>query len=117
MSLICSISDGMFPSQSAPKVPLHPNKDIIFIMELYKLQKIERKSTRSSLGSKTQTLYFWNNHTKLTLKHYIGVLFATWSAIFCVNFLGKLEKIQEFRFCDLGESNKDTDICKCSCQL
>ena len=29
MSLICPISNGMFPSQSAPKVLLDPNKDII----------------------------------------------------------------------------------------
>ena len=34
MSLIwCPISNGMFPSQSAPKVLLEPNKDIRFIME------------------------------------------------------------------------------------
>ena len=33
------------------------NKDIILIMESYKLHKIGRKSTRSSLGSKTQKLH------------------------------------------------------------
>ena len=45
MTLICLFSNGMFPSQSAPKVILHPNKDFIFIMEVIKLNKI---------GSKTQ---------------------------------------------------------------
>ena len=62
MSLISPISNGMFSSQSAPKVLLGSNKDIIFIMELHELHKNWRKSTRSSLGSKTQTLYFWNNY-------------------------------------------------------
>ena len=62
MSFIRAISNGTFPSQSAPKVLLDPNKDLIFIMELYELHKIGRKSTRSSLGNKTQTLYFQNNH-------------------------------------------------------
>ena len=55
MSLICTISNGMFPYQNAPKVLLDPSKDTIFMMELYKLHKNERNSTRSSLGSKTQT--------------------------------------------------------------
>ena len=45
MTLICLFSNGMFPSQSAPKVILHPNKDFIFIMEVIKLNEI---------GSKTQ---------------------------------------------------------------
>ena len=62
MSFIRAISNGTFPSQSAPKVLLDPNKDLIFIMELYELHKIGRKSTRSSLENKTQTLYFQNNH-------------------------------------------------------
>ena len=61
-----------FP-KCAPKELLDPNKDTIFIMELYKLHKIGRKSTRSSLGSKTQTLYFWNNYSKLTLKNYLKI--------------------------------------------
>ena len=74
MFLICPISNGMFLSQSAPKVLLDPNKDIRFIMELYKLHKIGRKTTRSSLQSKTQTLYFWTNYFKLALKSYVGVL-------------------------------------------
>ena len=76
MSLICAISNGMFLSQSAPcplyalfqmecsfpKVLLELNKNIGFVMELYKLHKIERKSSRSGLRSKTQSLYFWNNY-------------------------------------------------------
>ena len=74
MSLICPISNGIFPSQSAPKVLLDLYKEIIVIIELHKLHKIGRKSTRSSLGSKTQTLYFWNNYSKLALKNYMGVL-------------------------------------------
>ena len=73
MSIIFPISNGMFPSQNAPKELFDLNKDIIFIMELYKLYKIGRKSTRSSLGSKTQTLYFWNNYSKLTLKNYLKI--------------------------------------------
>ena len=51
MSLICPISNGIFPYQSAPKVLIDPNKDII-IMELYKLHKIGRKSTRSKMQNK-----------------------------------------------------------------
>ena len=49
MTLVCPVSNGMYAYQSAPKVMLHPNKDFIFIMELYKLEKIGRKSTRKSL--------------------------------------------------------------------
>ena len=37
MSFLSPIGNGMYPSQSAPKVPLEPNKVFIFIMELYKL--------------------------------------------------------------------------------
>ena len=39
-SLICPISNEMFPSQSAPKVLFGSNKAIIFIMELHTLHKI-----------------------------------------------------------------------------
>ena len=74
MSLICPISNGIFPSQSAPKVLLDLYKEIIVIIELYKLHKIGRKSTRSSLGSKSQTLNLWNNYSKLALKNYMRVL-------------------------------------------
>ena len=74
MSFICPIYNGMFLSQSAPKVLLDPNKDIRFIMEFYKLYKSGRKTTRSSLQSKTQTLYFWTNYSKLAQKSYAGVL-------------------------------------------
>ena len=74
MSLICPIFNGMFPSQSAPKVLLEPNKDIRFIMELYKLHKIVRKATRCSLQSKTQTLFFQTNYSNLALKNCIGAL-------------------------------------------
>ena len=56
MPLICPISNGMFPSQIAPKVFLDPNTDIIFTMEMRKLHKIGRQPTSSSLESKTQTL-------------------------------------------------------------
>ena len=73
-SLKCPISNVVFPSQSAPKVFLDLNKDIICIMELYSLNIIGRKSTRSSLEAKTHTLYFWNNYSKVVLKNYIGVL-------------------------------------------
>ena len=79
-----------FPYQDAPKVLLNTTKDIIFIMELYKLHEIERKSTRCSLGSKTQNLCFWNNYSKLALKNYIGVL--QHGLPYCVNFVGKFEK-------------------------
>ena len=61
MNHIFHISNGMFPSQGAPKVIHHQNKDFIFIMELYKLAKISRKSTRKSLRSKTKTQHVWNN--------------------------------------------------------
>ena len=79
MPYICPVSNGIFPSHSTPKVLLDPIKNIIFIMELYKLHKVGRKSTRSSLGSKTQTLHVWNNYFKLARD------FATWFAIFCAN--------------------------------
>ena len=105
MSLICPISNGMFPSQSVPKVLLEPKKDFIFIMELYKLNKFGRKSTKGSLQSKTETLYVWNNDSKLALKNYI-----LWG------FRGKIRRIhwnypktlflEEFGFCDLGQSRK-----------
>ena len=39
-------------------VILGPNKDTIFIMEFYKLHKIGRKSTRSSLEEKHKTCMF-----------------------------------------------------------
>ena len=45
---IC-ISNGMFPSKSAPKVLLEASKNFILIVELYKLHKNWRKSTKSSL--------------------------------------------------------------------
>ena len=49
----------MFPPQGAPEVLLDPNKDIMaFIMALYKLHKIGRKSTRSSLGGKHKPYMF-----------------------------------------------------------
>ena len=75
-----------FPSQSAPKVLLDPNKDFIFIMELYKLSE---QSARSSLQSKTQTLHVWYNYFKLALKNYIGnmVCHIPWE------FHGKIQKI------------------------
>ena len=65
MFLIFPISNGMFPSQSAAKVLLESNKN---------LHNIGRKSTKSSLQSKTETLHIWNNDSKLSLKNYIGVL-------------------------------------------
>ena len=74
ISLICPISNGMFPSQSAPKVLLEPNKNFISNMELYNLHKIGRKSTKISLQNKTETLHIWNSNSKLALKNYIGVL-------------------------------------------
>ena len=74
MSLIYPILNGIFRSQNAPKVLLDSNKNIILIMESYKLHKIERKSARSRMGSKTQILHFWNNFSKLNLKSYIRAL-------------------------------------------
>ena len=74
VSITCPISNGMFPSQSAPKVILHPNKDFIFIIQLHKLDKISRKSTTESLQSKTQTLHVWNNYYKLALTNYVEVV-------------------------------------------
>ena len=98
MSLICPISNRMFSSQSAPKELLDPNKCIsksilyllwhctncIKLAENHTAQKMKFSikdffifcavSTRSGLESKTQTLYFWNNYSKLVLKNYIGVL-------------------------------------------
>ena len=58
MTLICPILNGMFPFQIAPKVTLHPSMDFIFIMEFYKLDKIDRKSTRKSLQSKHKRCMF-----------------------------------------------------------
>ena len=60
MLLTCPISNGMFPSQRAATVLLERNKNFIFIMELYKFCKIGRKSSKSSLQSKTQTLHILN---------------------------------------------------------
>ena len=74
MSLICPISNGMSLYQGAPKELPDPSKDIIFIMELYTLHKNGKNSTRSSLGSKTQTLHVWNNYSKLALIYYIRIL-------------------------------------------
>ena len=109
MSLICPISNGMFLSQSAPKVLLDPKKDFIFIMELYKLYKIGRKLTKSSLQSKTQTLHLWNDDSKLTLKNYIGVLqhgLPYSVGISRKNSKNSLKFLEGFRFCDLRQSKK-----------
>ena len=73
MSLICPVSNERFPYQSASKELLESNKNVIFIMELYKSHEIGRKSTKSILQSKTQTIHIWNNDSKLVLKNYIGV--------------------------------------------
>ena len=59
---------------SLTKVFDDSGKDIIFIMELYKLHKNGKNSTRSSLGGKTQTMHVWNNYSKLVLKYDLGVL-------------------------------------------
>ena len=80
----------MFPSQRTPEVLLDSNKDIIFITELHKLYKIGRELTRSSLVSKTQTLYFWNKYSKLALKNYMAVL--QHGLPYSVNFMEKIEK-------------------------
>ena len=72
MSLICPISNGMFPFQSVPKVLLEPNKNFIFIMKLYNLHKIGRKSTKSSLQYKTENFHIWYNNSKLALKIILG---------------------------------------------
>ena len=53
---------------SAPKALLDSSKDIILIMELYKLHE------NGKLGSKTQTLHVWNDYFKLAVKYYLGVL-------------------------------------------
>ena len=169
MSFIRAISNGTFPSQSAPKVLLDPNKDLIVIMELYELHKIGRKSTRSSLGNKTQTLYFQNNHpswlSKIINGHCVKSVqirsffwsvfsriwtvshispysvrmrentdqkrlriwtlfmqwdFVAWFVIFCVSFVENFEKftkiieknllLEEFEFCNLRRSNRNTDL-------
>ena len=49
MTLICPVSNGIYAYQSAPKVLLYPNKDFILIMELYKVEEIDSKSTGKSL--------------------------------------------------------------------
>ena len=67
---ICLSSNEMFPSQSASKVILDLNMDFIFIIELCKLDKIGRKSTKKSLRSKTQILHVWNNYPKLAQQLY-----------------------------------------------
>ena len=67
---ICLISNGMFPSQSASKVLLDPNKETIFIIALDKTHVIGGKSSMGRVGSETQILYFWNNYSKLALKNY-----------------------------------------------
>ena len=83
MSLICPISNGSFPSQSAVKVFFEPNKDFISIMELFKGDTIGRKLTKSSLESKTQTLHVWNKDSKLA--HTNNIMWG---------FRGKIGKIQ-----------------------
>ena len=40
----------------------------------HKLHKIVTKTTRNSLESKTQTLFFQTNYSKLALKNYVGAL-------------------------------------------
>ena len=91
MTFICPISNGIFPSQSAPKLILHPNKDFIFIMELYKLDKIGRKSTRKGLRRKTQNLHVWNNYSKLALNNILGL--CNMACYVLHEFRGKIKKI------------------------
>ena len=84
-------------------------------MELYKLHKIGRKSTKSSLRRKTQTCWHvWNNDSKLALKNYIGALQhglpysmgISWKN--SKNSLKYSKKVvsEEFGFCDSGQSKK-----------
>ena len=65
MSLICLISNGMFASQSSPKILLDLNKETIFIVTQEKID---------SLVSETQTEYFWNNYSKWVIENYTSDL-------------------------------------------
>ena len=58
MALKCPISNGMFPSKSASKVILHPKKYFIFIMELYKLDKICRNQQEKVCEAKHKPCTF-----------------------------------------------------------
>ena len=65
----CPILNGMFPSQSAPKVLLEPNKDFYSLWNCTNCIKLGEV-----WESKTQTFHVWNNYSKMPFKDYIGVL-------------------------------------------
>ena len=74
MSLICPILNGIFPSQSAPKVLLEPNKDFYSLWNCTNCMKLGENQQRVVCKSKIQTLHVWNNYSKLAVKNYTGVL-------------------------------------------
>ena len=63
------ISNGMFASQSSPKMLLDLNKETIFIIILEK-RHIRGEMHMGSLVSQTQIRYFRNNYSKRALKNY-----------------------------------------------
>ena len=74
MPLICPILNGIFPSQSAPKVLLEPNKDFYSLWNCTNCIKLRENQQRVVCKSETQALHVWNNYLKLPVKNYTGVL-------------------------------------------
>ena len=74
MSFICPILNGIFPSQSAPKVLFEPNKDFYSLWNCTNCMKLGENQQRVVCKSKTQTLHVWHNYSKLAVKNYNGVL-------------------------------------------
>ena len=74
MCFICTILNEMFPSQSAPKVLLEPNKDFCLLWNCTNCIKLGENQQRVVGKKKTQTLLVWNNYSKLALKNYFEIL-------------------------------------------
>ena len=90
---ICLISNGMFPSQSAPKVLLDQNKETIFIIALDKTYII------GGGGGDHQCVEWGAKHRfcmfGIIIPRWLSKLykvFATWFSTFCENFVSKFEK-------------------------
>ena len=76
---MCLISNGMFASQSTPKMLLDLNKETIFIVALEKMHSIERKIVDGQSGEQNTDsivfflfffFLFWSNYSKWVLKNY-----------------------------------------------
>ena len=85
MSLICPISNERFPSQSAPKELLESNKNVIFIMELYKSHEIGRNQQRVFCKAKHKPFIFGIMIPSWFSKIILG--FSNMVAIFCRDFV------------------------------